>query len=95
LPEVLAIGGDQRVSGPLSDLVAIMRKRKAAFANGELVSLGGRLPVKVITLNVDDVSDHYTRAVEGHYGTRNYAVQQMLIPDPDGKYADEPGCKEP
>jgi hypothetical protein len=41
LPEILAVGGDQRVSGPLTDVAKIMRRRGAAFANGELVSLGG------------------------------------------------------
>jgi Domain of unknown function (DUF4262) len=95
LPEILAIGGDQRTSGPLTDLANIMRERKAAFANGELVSLGGKYPVKVISINCPDVRDLYTCAVGNHFKTESYSVQLMMIPDRDGKYPDDAECAEP
>ncbi len=95
LPEILAIGGDQRTGGPLTDLAKIMRERKAAFANGELVNLGGKYPVKVINLNCPEVYDLYTCAVGNHFKTESYSVQLMMIPDRDGKYPDDPECAEP
>jgi hypothetical protein len=63
LPELLAIGGDRRMSNPLSALAKIMRDRKSAFKDGELVSLGGKYPVKVINIDCPEVHDLYTCAV--------------------------------
>jgi hypothetical protein len=95
LPEILAIGGDQRTSAPLSDVAKIMRKRGTAFANGELVSLGGKYPVKMINVGCQEVYDLYTCAVGRHFNTEDYSVQQMMIPDREGRYADDPQCAEP
>jgi uncharacterized protein DUF4262 len=95
LPEILVIGGDQRTAGPLSSLTRIMHKRNAAFAGGELVSMGGKHPVKVVNANCAEVHDLYTCAVGRHYETESYLVQQMLIPDRDGRYPDDPLCTEP
>lgn len=95
LPEILAIGGDRRMGGPLTSLSKIMHERNSAFADGELVSLGGKYPVKVINVNCAEVRDLYTCTVSRHYGTDNYLVQQMLVPDRDGRYADDALCAEP
>jgi hypothetical protein len=95
LPEILVIGGDQRMTGPLTDVAKIMRKRGTAFANGELVSLGGKYPVKIVSVSCPEVYDLYTCQVARHYNTENYAVQQMLTPDREGRYADDPQCAEP
>lgn len=95
LPEILAIGGDQRMSRPLTDVTKNMRERGVAFANGELVNLGGKYPVKMINVNCPEVYDLYTCAVSGYYNTESYSVQQMLVPDRDGRYPDDPQCAEP
>jgi hypothetical protein len=95
LPEILVIGGDQRMSGPLGEVAKIMRKRGSAFANGELVSLDGKYPVKLINVNCREVYDLYTCAVGRHFNTESYAVQQMMVPDREGKYPDDPRCTEP
>jgi hypothetical protein len=95
LPEILVIGGDQRISGPLDSLSRIMRKRKAAFTDGELVSMGGKYPVKIISVDCAEVRNLYTCGVYRQFGTDNYLVQQMLVPDRDGRYADDPLCAEP
>jgi Domain of unknown function (DUF4262) len=95
LPELLVIGGDQRTGGPLTDLAKMMRKRKVAFANGEIVSLGGKYPVKVIDANCPEVRANYTCGVFDHFKTRSYLVQQMLFSDRDGKFPDAEGCAEP
>ena len=96
LPELLVIGGDQRTGGPLIELARIMGERKSAFADGELVSLGGKYPIKII----DDpetaiVRAEYTTQVGNYYGTDGYLVQQMVIPDREGRYPGDPGCAEP
>jgi Domain of unknown function (DUF4262) len=95
LPEILVIGGDQRMSGPLAEAAKIMRKRGAAFANGELVSLGGKYPVKMINITCQEVYDLYTCGVYRHYNTDSYSVQQMMAPDREGRYPDDPQCAEP
>jgi hypothetical protein len=59
------------------------------------VSLGGKYPVKVIDVSGAVIYDEYTCQVGHFYGTDDYAVQQMLIPDREGKYPGDPGCAEP
>jgi hypothetical protein len=95
-PEILIIGPRQsQADGPIAAIVDFMRDRKAAVGNGELVGIGGKYPVKVINVSRDTVKDLCTCAVERHHGTRDYVVQQMMIPDRDGRFPDEPGCAEP
>jgi hypothetical protein len=95
LPELLAIGGDQRMGPVLRGLAEIMRERKAAFTDGELVDLGGKYPVKVINVSCQDIYDRYTLGAGSHYGADNYLVQLMMIPDRNGKFPDDPNCAEP
>jgi hypothetical protein len=98
LPEILAIGGHSResasgISGAVSHLASIMRKRGKPFEEGELVSLGGKYPVKVV--NAEGAKLHCTLQVEHYYGTIDYAVQRMVLPDPAGKFPGDLGCAEP
>jgi hypothetical protein len=103
LPELLLIGGEDlsRALEVLADLAEVMRERPARFADGELVSLGGKYPVKVINVghaNLDEawtVRMRYTCAVQYFYGTIEYDVQQMLVSDLRGRYPGNPACAEP
>ena len=54
-------------------------KTGRAFANGELVSLGGKHPVKIVDVPTALVKDEYTIQVGEYFGTDDYA-QQVLIP---------------
>jgi hypothetical protein len=100
LPELLCIGGrSQRnaaqISHILNDLAKQMREREKPFADGEIVNLGGKNPVKVINVDTADVTDTHTCQVAVYYGTENYAVQQVLISDPEGRFPGDPDCAEP
>jgi hypothetical protein len=92
LPELLVIG--TREAGFLNNLSEQMLNRGTAFANGELVSLGGRFPLKVIVAN-KTARDQYTIQAGQHFGTEDYALLQLLIPDRNGVFPDEPGCMQP
>jgi hypothetical protein len=70
-----------------------MLNRRTAFANGELVSFGG-LPLKAVIAN-KTARDEYTLQAGEHFGTEDYAFLQILIPDRNGVFPDEPGCMQP
>ena len=88
-PELLIIGtADGRVLNTLSDM---MIKRGVTFADGELVNVGGTLPVKII--NADHrAQDEYTIQAGQHFGHENYRVLQALIPDRNGRFPGDPEC---
>jgi hypothetical protein len=92
LPELLVIG--TRQAGFLNDLSEQMLDRGAAFANNELVSLGGRYPLKAVIAN-KTARDRYTVQAGEHFGTEGYALLQMLLADRNGVFPDEPGCMQP
>ena len=37
----------------------------------------------------------YAIQIEQYFGHNDYPIMQVLIPDRNGKYADEPGCEPP
>jgi hypothetical protein len=91
-PELLIIGtlkGD--ILNTLSDM---MIKRGVAFADGELVNAGGKLPAKIIVADVR-ARDQYTIQAGQHFGHEDYCVLQVLVSDRDGHFPDEPGCQPP
>ncbi len=94
LPELLILGTAK--GAPLNALSDIMAKRKAAFADNELVDLGGRVPVKVITVtDLARARADYTVQAGEYFRHDDYAVQQVLMPDRSGRFPDEPGCRAP
>jgi hypothetical protein len=101
LPELLAIGGDENhariVQSVVNALAELMLERKKPFHEGELVQLGGKWPVKIINVATADVTDTHTCQVEVFYGIgpQDYAVQQVLLPDPKGRYPGDPDCAQP
>jgi hypothetical protein len=92
LPELLVIGTPK--GGFLNDLSLIMINRGEQFADGEIVDIGGRFPVKVVDAN-PAVRDEFTIQAGQYYGTEDYAVQQVLIPDREGRFPGDPNCDEP
>jgi hypothetical protein len=89
LPELLVIGTSD--GGFLNQLSRIMIERGAAFANKEIVSLGGDWPVKIITANTT-AQTTYTVQAGNYHGYDNYPVQQVLLPDGNGHFPDDPRC---
>lgn len=96
LPELLVIGNLQpeQQAFLLNTVAGVMRKRERAFHNGEFVSIGGELPLKVVEASVR-VHAEYTVQAGQYWRTEDYRVQQVLIPDKDGKFPGDPGCADP
>jgi hypothetical protein len=92
LPELLMFGSE-RLSYILVELGEMMRARGTAFRHGELVSLGGKFPVKIVDTNPD--GNYFAFHVGLYYGTADYRVQQVVICDHQGRFPGDPGCEEP
>jgi hypothetical protein len=91
LPELLAVGTLE--GGFLNDLSQKMIDAGKPFENGELVYVGGRLPVKAIRCNVAAAQADYTIQVGEYFGHQDYSVMQVLLPDRSGKFPGEDGCQ--
>jgi hypothetical protein len=99
LPELIAVypGGkemSERLAGSLNHAGEIQRERGVPFEHGELVSLGGRLPVRIVDATIRGKAE-YTLGVGKYYGTEDYQVRQTVLPDRDGRYPGDPLCAEP
>jgi hypothetical protein len=94
LPELLMIGNIS-AAYLLNDLSQRMIGRGGAFDDGELVDVGGKFPLKVINADSERTQRDYTIQVGEHLGHENYAVQQVLICDKEGRFPDDPECARP
>jgi hypothetical protein len=99
LPELLIVypgskAGYERFGGILNDAGKIQRERGTPFEHGELVSLGGRLPVRIVDATARAKAE-YTFGVGRYYETDDYQVRQLVVPDRDGRYPGDPLCAEP
>jgi hypothetical protein len=94
LPELLMIGLTQTGAGILNVLSSKMIDRGHGFADGECVNLGGKFPVKIIIADQRAQRDYTIQASE-HFGSDDYAVQQVLTPDRNGRFPDDPECQHP
>jgi uncharacterized protein DUF4262 len=93
LPELLVIGTYQ--GGFLNQLSRLMIARGAAFDDGELVQmLGGRFPVKAICAN-NSARTEYAFQVGRYFKVWDFAIMQVLLPDRNGTFPDEPNCFPP
>ncbi len=92
LPELLVVGTSD--GGFLNLLSDKMIERGRAFDDGEVMSLGGKHPVKIIRADYR-AKDEYTVQAGVHFGTEAYEVQQVLICDRDGRFPGESGCLPP
>ena len=91
LPELLMIG--HVYAGALNAIVASMRNNNHAFTDGEIIDLGGKSKPKAFWAN--DEAREFTVQVGVYYGTNDYAVQQIVFPDPSGRFPDDPRCDRP
>jgi hypothetical protein len=71
-----------------------MIDRGQGFADGECVDLGGKFPVKIIIADQRAQRD-YTIQASQYFGSDDYAVQQVLMPDRNGYFPDNPQCQPP
>jgi hypothetical protein len=93
LPELLVIGVIN--SSMLHFVSEMMIKREHAFADGELVDLGGQYPGKIIHADDPRAKRDFTVQAGQFLATEDYEVQQLLVPDRTGRFPDEPGCQPP
>src|SRR5262249_19240425 len=92
LPELLVIGTHE--GNILNILSERMIARGRAFDDGEIVSLGGKYPIKIV--NADQrAQSEYTIQAGQHHGYENYTVQQVLLCDRQGCFPGDPGCWQP
>ena len=90
LPELLVIFSDHETL-LLNTLSEIMIKRRRAFDHGEKVDIGGKVPCMV--LDTDERVADYVVQADAFYGAGNYRVQQVLVPDPQGRFPFESECE--
>lgn len=95
LPELLIVDTDLAAFAEvLNRLGKIQRDRKAAFADEERVSIGGKFPLRIVDAG-DIGRSKFATFVGMFYDTRDYEVRQVLLPDPQGRWPDVPGCALP
>lgn len=95
LPEFLVVGTDAEfVVGILNRLGNIQRERAGAFEDEELVSVGGKFPVRIV--DAGEIGRRkYATFVGIFYETDEYDVRQVLLPDTQGRWPDAPDCDAP
>jgi hypothetical protein len=94
-PELLVIDTDKDIiAGVLNRLGKMQRERGRAFADEELVSIGGKFPVRIVDAGTVGRAK-YATFVGIFYNTQNYDVRQVVIPDLQGRWPDQPGCDLP
>lgn len=95
LPELLIVDTDLTVfANILNVLGEIQRKRGTAFADEELFDIGGKFPLR--TVDAGEIGrTKYATFVGIYYGTRDYEIRQVLLPDTKGRWPDAPGCDMP
>jgi Domain of unknown function (DUF4262) len=93
LPELLVLG--MVADDLLNQLSEMMIERGRGFDDGELVSLGGLRPVKIVSATAEVVKTEYTIQVANFTDGDDYAVQQVVIPDKHGRFPGDPKCEQP
>ena len=79
------------LSMALNNLAELMLDQGEAFTDGAIVDAGFNFPLKVIVAD-PAVRVEYTAQVDAVLGLGDYAVQQVLLCDPQGIYPDDPRC---
>jgi len=93
LPELLIVG-TTKLGGVLNRLSEIQRDRGHAFEHEELVSIGGKFPLRII--DTGEIGHRrYAYFARIYYASETVEVRQVLIPDTRGRWPDTPGCDAP
>jgi len=93
LPELLLIGNcDPKIAqSVLNKLSDQLLKANKPFVNGERVSIGGKYDLQVWNTTTIAHSQYTIQASE-FYQSKEYAVQQVVFPDPKGHYPTDKRC---
>lgn len=95
-PELLILGAWGETAGAILDALSrLMLARKKAFTDGELVELP-EYSIKFTVYNALDprAKTDYCRQAGNFYDNQDYKVQQVVIPDPEGRLPGDPECDE-
>ena len=95
LPELLIVDTSLSMFGDiLNRLGRMQRERGRAFADEELVSVGGKFPLRIVDAGAIGRT-RYATFVGIFYKTDTYDVRQVILPDTQGRWPDTPGCALP
>ena len=95
LPELLIVGTNKKMfSGVLNALSKMQSDRGRAFEDEELVSVGGKFPLRII--DTGEIGHRrYAYFARIYYASETVEVRQVLLPDTQGRWPDTPGCDAP
>lgn len=92
-PELILIGAfKEEFAKAILNMLSELAQRTSRFEDGQLV----RMSKKGLPLQVWDTTMiaklEYTRQATEFYQHSDYAVQQVVVPDPKGRYPADKGC---
>jgi hypothetical protein len=94
-PELLFVGdNDEWCCNILNILGRIQRERGSAFLGGEKVDYTAQFPALIMDAGQRG-RDEYAVQVGVFFGTDEFNVCQILLPDQNGRYPGEAGCLPP
>ncbi len=95
MPELLFVrsNGDY-LRNILNILGQLQRDRGYAFKDGEIADFTARLPALILDAGPRGRME-FACQVGVYYGTDNFEVYQVLVPDQNGKYPSDPECLPP
>ena len=95
LPELLIIGNfnPHMMGQALNKLSEMLIERGKPFDNGSSVSLGGAMSLMAWDTQ-PEAKTRFTIQASEYFGTDEYTVQQLVLPDPDGHFPDDPKCNK-
>lgn len=93
LPELLVIGNlkDEVAQALLNKITDQMVERKLPFLNGATVNIGGECDLQIWDTTTIAKLQYTLQATE-FYQHKEYAVQQVVLPDPKGHYPTDKRC---
>lgn len=92
LPELLVIGLSPIDATYMLNVWSVtMIERGSAFADREMVDIGGAFPCLAVAC-VEGVRDVYTIQAGEYLERQDYDVVQMIVPDPGGRFPPDPLC---
>lgn len=95
LPELLLIGQSDDLFVSIVNAVGeVQREGGKAFTHGERVDFSARLPALIVEAGQRG-RDEYAVQAGVYYGTDNFEVRQILLPDRNGRFPGEAGCLPP
>ena len=94
LPELLMTALTNPESGMLI-LNALDRAMPKTLPSGSKVDIGGTFPLMIINATNDIVKREYTLIASRYYDSDDYQVQQVVYPDKNGIFPNDPRCVKP